>query len=379
MIIRQFLRWIRTAPAANRAEAASALARAFLYSELGPDEQNAAEGALLMLLDDPCPLVRRALAQALASSPEAPRAVVRALAADVAEIAAIVLERSPVLSESELVDNLASGLGRTQEAIARRRALPRSVAAAIAEVGSAEACLLLIENPSAKIPAFSLTRIAERFGELAAIREGLFGRGDLPRKTRQALLVELSGSLRELVARRAWLEAGQAERVTREAREKVTVALAGSSGVRELRGLVRHLRISGQLNVALMLRALLSGQVMLFEQALAELSGVPLQRVGALVRDVHGRGLRALCKKAGLTHSAIEAVQAVLEALYELGGSCQPAGASVLKRRVIDHVLRRCEAKSSPEITPVLTLLRQLALEAAREEARQFCEELEAA
>ena len=58
MIVRQFLQWVRTAPAAERAEATSALARAYLYSDLSPDDRAAAEGAMIMLLDDPSPLVR---------------------------------------------------------------------------------------------------------------------------------------------------------------------------------------------------------------------------------------------------------------------------------------------------------------------------------
>ena len=43
----------------------SALARAYLYSDLSPDDRIAAEGAMIMLLDDPSPLVRYALADAL--------------------------------------------------------------------------------------------------------------------------------------------------------------------------------------------------------------------------------------------------------------------------------------------------------------------------
>src|SRR5271154_2970320 len=75
MIVRHFLDWIRTAPAGKRAEATGALARAYLYSDLSPDDAAAAEGAMLMLLDDASPLVRRALADALAASPSAPPAL----------------------------------------------------------------------------------------------------------------------------------------------------------------------------------------------------------------------------------------------------------------------------------------------------------------
>ena len=51
-------------------------------------------------------------------------------------------------------------------------------------------------------------------------------------------------------------------------------------------------------------------------------------------------------------------------------------GASRLKRRIIERVLTRCEAEVLGEIEPLLTLLRRFAAEAAREEARAFCDEL---
>src|SRR5438105_6497726 len=164
MIVRHFLQWVRTAEAAERAEATSALARAYLYSDLSHDDRIAAEGAMIMLLDDPSPLVRRALADALGSSRDAPPTVVHALINDQPDIAVIVLERSPLLLDSDLVDSVAVGGSEIQTAIARRESLPRSVSAAVAEVGSAEACLTLIENAGAEIAAFSLDRIVARFG-----------------------------------------------------------------------------------------------------------------------------------------------------------------------------------------------------------------------
>src|SRR4029077_140641 len=135
MIVRQFLQWQRTASAAERADATSALARAYLHSDLSPDDLAAAEGAMILLLDDPSPLVRRALSHRLVSSQKAPPVVVHALASDQPEIAVPVLERSPLLFDADLVDLVATGHPEAQAAIASRFLLPRSVAAAIAEVG----------------------------------------------------------------------------------------------------------------------------------------------------------------------------------------------------------------------------------------------------
>src|SRR5581483_8148779 len=252
MIVRDFLDWVRTAPAGKRAEATSALARAYLYSDLSADDLDAAEGAMLMLLDDPSPLVRRALADALAASPSAPPAVVLALAADQPEIAAPVLALSPLFVDADLVDAAATGGTAVQSAIAVRAALPRAVSAAIAEVGAAEACLVLLENKDADIAPFSIDRIVERHGHLAAIREAMLARSDVPASTRQALVAKLSETLAEFVTAREWLEEDRARRVAREACEKATVALAAATPHTEVRPLIHHLRASGQLNSGLL-------------------------------------------------------------------------------------------------------------------------------
>ena len=376
MIVRQFLQWVRTAAAGERAEATNALARAFLFSDLSPDDRAAAEGAMIMLLDDASPLVRGALAQVLASSQKAPPAVIQALAADQPEIAVRVIERSPLFIDADLVDIVATGPSAVQAAVARRAPLQCAVAAAIAEVGSAEACLELIENPDADIALFSIDRMVVRFGHLAAIREALFARDGLPAPTRQALVAKLSSTLAEFVAGRAWLETDRAHRIAQEACEKATVVLAAQTPARETRPLLRHLCANGQLTAGLILRALLCGNVALFEEALAELSGLPLLRVRGHVHDNSGAGLRAVYDRAHLPASTWPAFRAAIEAMRETGPFAEPGGPASLKRRMIERVLTGCEKADIGEIEPLLTLLRRFATEAAREEARRYCEEL---
>ena len=376
MIVRQFLHWVRTAPAAERSEATTALARAYLYSDLTPDDRAAAEGALIMLLDDPSPLVRAALAKALAFSELSPPPVILGLAADQPEVASWVLEHSPLLVDADLVDAVATGRPQGQAAIANRAGLPSAVSAAIAEVGAAEACLVLIENPQAEIAPFSLNRIVDRFGHLAVIREAMLARDDLPAPTRQGLVAKLSETLAGFVAAREWLEQDHARRVAKEACEKATVTLAAVSSDSEIRPLIRHLRESGQLTAGLVLRALLSGNVDMFEEALAELSGLSLARVSALVHDKSIAGFRAVYDKAGLPASTYPAFREAVEAMREGGFVSDPGGATRLKRRMVERVLTRCADESLGDIEPLMTLLRRFAAEAAREEARMFCDEL---
>ena len=60
-------------------------------------------------------------------------------------------------------------------------------------------------------------------------------------------------------------------------------------------------------------------------------------------------------------------------------GGFDTGGAIRLKRRIVERVLTRCaEEDTSVDVRPLLTLLRRFAAEAAREEARVFCQELAA-
>jgi uncharacterized protein (DUF2336 family) len=375
MIVRQFISWIRTAPAGERAEATRSLARAWLISDLTEDDRAAAEGALLMLLDDASPLVRQAMAEVFARSTDAPAAIVQALSHDQGSVALPVLEHSPLLIDADLVDLVATGNGEIQCAIARRVNLPTSVCAAIAEVGNASAALELIENPYAELAPFSWDRIVERHGHLAAIREAMLMLEDLPAATRVALVAKLSDTLAQFVVARNWLSADRAVRIASEARDRSTVNIAARSRGDDMRGLVRHLRATGQLTAGLILRALLSGNLELFDHALAELSDMPQARVSALLHDRGRASLHALLMRAGLPESTFAAFRVALEVSHEIGFVDTVGGAARLRRRMVERVLTHCETDRQAT-EPLLILLRRFATESAREEARMFCDEL---
>src|SRR6266404_3646849 len=233
MIVRQFISWIRTAPAGERAEATRALARAWLISDLTADDRAAAEGALLMLL----------------------------------------LE-------------------------------------------------------------------------------------DLPAATRAALVAKLSDTLAQFVVARNWLSADRAGRIASEARDRSTVSIAARSRGDDMRGLVQHLRATGQLTAGLILRALLSGNLELFDAALAELADLPLARVTALLHDRGGASLQALLIRAGLPESTFAAFRVALEVNQETGYVDTIGGAARLRRRMVERVLTHCETDGKAA-EPLLILLRR--------------------
>lgn len=370
MIIRQFLAWTQHDSAARRAEAATHLARAFLYGGLEAEEAWDAKTALLGLLDDPAASVRLALAEACASCPSAPRALIIALASDHAEIARVVLARSPVLSDADLVDGVAIGCETVRSAIASRRGLSYAVAGALAELGAAPSLAALARNPDAEVTTGSLLRMLARHGDAAPLREALLARADLPLEVRQAVAARIAESLSAFAVASGWLTPVRSERASREARERATLAFSASASPGDIARLVTHLRRQGELNAGLLLRAILSGRMAFAEAALADLTGLGHDRIAGLMRDASGSGFSALHRRAGLPDALLPAFAAALSAWRDAGRGRSDLSEAALSRRMIERALTACETMPFAEASSVMALLARYEAEAARDEAR---------
>ena len=379
MIVRRFLAWSQMVPPGQRAEGVNALALGYLYSPMTAEIRREAEAALTSVLEDPSPLVRRVLAEAFASAVEAPHHCILALANDQPEIAALVLERSPVLTDQDLLDCAAAGEVAVQAAIARRPDLGAAVSAYLAEAASLEAVRALADNPGADVPEFSLRRMVERFGADAGLREALLARAELPASVRVDLVCAGASALTGFVRDCGWLSGERAERLRREACERaiMDIALAATredscEGALEI---VSHLRAIGRLTPALMLRALLSGDRSLFEAALAELAGQPLARASGFVRLHQGGGFVALYDRARMPSNLLPVFQAALMAQDDAGEAASVED-GLLSRGLIAQVLEDCEALEDPELATVMALLRRFDAEAAQQEARELTKRL---
>ena len=369
-IVRRFLAWARVADADRRADAANALARAYLHSEFDAQTRREAELGLFALLDDPSSHVRRALAEGLAGGAAAPPAMILALAADEPNVAAIVLARSPVLTESDLVDCAATGDVTAQIAIAERPALGVAVSAALAEIGAREAVAALLGNPSAEIAPLSLARIAERFVDDADLCERLCARADLPPAVRHDLVAGVAARLSAFVAERGWLSQERAGRIALESRERAILHISDESAPNARTALVRHLRARAALTPALLLRSALTGDVSFASAALAELSGAPATRVAALIRQPKSGAFAALCERAGMSSIVSYGLASCLAAAAgHLSGESGAMARSAVEAALID-VARA----PIPGAGDMAALLRRFAAEAAREEARHFVE-----
>jgi len=372
MIVEHFIRWVATARVAERAAAANALARAYILSPMDFDERCAAEAALTMLLDDPSPKVRLAMAEPFSLSARAPQQIVAALAADQPEVAAPVLALSPLLTDHDLIEHMAAGETEAQVLIATRTTVSMALSAAIAEVASPAACAALLGNTGAEIASISLRRMAERLGHDADVREALIADRRLPCDIRHTLLLKVGEALRESPLVRALMSQARADRMLREACLKASLTLIEHTGAEEHEALVEHLRLRGELTTGFLVRVVAHGRIDFFGAALVALSGLDRGRVRSLLSSGRDVALAALFRQARLPQAASRVILRALTVWREVANGRRVAGTqevTFLMLRDLDAAVRAGEV--ADEDGALAALLKAIHLEVLRENARE--------
>jgi uncharacterized protein (DUF2336 family) len=363
-VVSHFLKWVWTARASERAAAAGALARAYVNSTLPFEDRCAAEAALTLLLDDTSSKVRQSMADALSMSHHAPIQIIAALASDVPEVANLILARSPLLTDADLIDRVATGQKATQEMIADRPSVSMPVAAAIAELGEVEACALLLSNIGADIASLSFRRMAERFGHVPSVREALIADARLPADCRHMLLVKIGEALRTAPLVLALMGAARAERITRDACIKASLTLIEGTKAEEHAALVEHLRLRGDLTTSFLIRTVAHGKIDFFGTSLLVLTRQSEQRIRALLGSGTDVALQALFRSAGLTEATHAVILRALKIWREVANGKRIAGVQEVSWLMLKEVGgQRAEGD-------VATLVKSIHLEALRENAR---------
>jgi len=376
MVIEYFLDWVQSAGLSKRIDAASALVRAYLREDIDPSEREAVEAAITVLLEDPAPGVRLALAEAVGSHENVPRHVANALSADSNEIASKVLSRSPVFLDQELVYMIRTYDAHKQIAISCRPWLSQTLTRVICEEGCEEACLGILMNPASELSDENMHAIAERFGKTTEIRVILMERKNLPTQTRLLLINKLGEALNEMVSQKAWLTEARANYVVADACDKACIAYAANAPEEEVSKVVRSLINDGRVTVAFLLRAVCMGNITLAAATFAELSNIRLERVENILGNDKQSAFKAVYDRAGLPQSAFSIFQCAISTWRKLLRSDVNINQARMPFLVTREVLQTYIAQGDAVVDELLVLLRKLAAETARESAKHKANEI---
>lgn len=370
MIVERFLAWLETASEAHRCEAAFALAKLWLEPEMDECDRDAAEASMTLLLDDACTDVRRALAEAFAEIETAPRHLILALVGDEPDISETILLRSPVFVDGELVEFVKAGVPGQQAAIARRESVPPIVCEALATDGDEAACLLMLENAGARIEPAALHVLAARHGANTSIRHMLLQFDGLLPKTRLLLIDKLGDELRQEMAETPGLSPARISQMIADHAERAIIAYAAHADEHELPQIALALIETERMTTAFLLRAICMGNIALFANAIAGLCHVPPRRVDAAMEAGRRSAFRALYVKAGLPDVAFDVFACAVEAWRKVLAGAEAADGARLTWLVTREVLSSYRGTPGVTVDGLLVLLRRLAAEAARVNAR---------
>lgn len=364
MVVSHFLKWVNTAKVQERAAAAGALARAYANHDMPFEDRCAAEAALTLLLDDPSPRVRHAMAEALALSRHAPPQVISALAADQPDVAAVILARSPLLTEADLVERVIAGSEATQALIADRPSVSKELSAAIAELAGAAVCRILILNSGAEIAALSFRRMAERHGDVPSLREALIADRRLPADCRHTLLLKLGEALRGSPLVVALMGPSRAERLLKDACMRASLTLIDKTAPEDYAALISHLRLRGDLTASFVIRMVAHGKVDFFGSVLVALAGKSEQRIRGLLASGSDVAVSAVLRNAGLPDAVHGVLLRALKVWREVANGRRMAGA----QEVSWLMLRELGGQQAEG--EIAALLKSIHLDALRENAR---------
>ena len=377
MIVQRFVEWRETATSAGRADAARAVAKAFLEGRFSAAQRLEAEATLVLMLDDPSPKVRQALAEGLATSRDIPPVILLALCEDSDVIACPLVRASPALDDEDLITLAAIGSDAVRHAIVARAGLSVRVSAAIAEIGDPGVCVALLDNDNAAIAGVTYQRLAERHGRDAAVRGAMLARHDLPAAVRQTMILAVGEALAGMPLLRSLVGAERAGSVARASCERATARLAETAPVGEMPTLVEHLRASGQLTAAFLLRSVSTGHIDLLAAALARLSKTSERRVSAILAGGRQKAMTALIAGCGLPPSMGPLFWVAVTVWREIATGQRQARPEEVPQMIVRRAAANRDGLAGPgdpdEVTRFLhRLAGEAASDAARERARRL-------
>jgi len=266
------------------------------------------------LAADSLPRVRQIVAEEIKSSSEVPKSVVDLLAHDAEfAVAAPILEYSPMLSDEDLLELIAtSEVEGVLSAIARRSGLSSDVAEAVVATLDIPAVAALLANASAKIRSDTLDRIIEHARDVEAWHQPLVLRPELSIRAIRRISGFVASSLLEILSERHSLDDETrrhiATRVRERLRQEEPSSVEGNLKERVWAD-VSTAASAGKLDDEYILNAIKAKDTLRVVMALVALARAPEATIERVLKSGSAQMITALAWHAGLQMRTAFAIQ----------------------------------------------------------------------
>ena len=316
----------------NDEEVRSELARKIgrLLPDL-PDEISERMRALTIetlerLAQDQLPRVRAILAEEIKALDCVPKNVIDMLARDVEEeVAAPILEYSPLLSDADLMEIISSAQAHfTLTAIAQRKPLGANVSAAIAEALDVPAVAALLANSSAQIREQTLEKIIDHGSRITEWHLPLVLRSDLSQRAIRRIAGFVSAALLDRLAARDGLDKETKSLLAKRVRARIDEPVDDTRDpTAQAQSDVALLHKQGRLDDSAVERAAEAGKREFVIAALALLARTPIETARRIIQSGTAKPAVALVWRAKLSMRVAFKVQSLVMRLK--GGELLPA------------------------------------------------------
>lgn len=293
----------RDADEAVRAELAAKVAELTKQQGRGAQEkaQRMVVETLELLARDQATQVRKILAEALKSVAGAPPQVIQRLARDTEdEVACPILEFSPLLSDQDLLEIIASaGVASRLCAISRRSNLGEVISDAIVQRNDRKAVTELLANGSAQIREETLDSLIDASVQETVWQPPLVDRPALSSGAIKKLAGFVAESLLKKLQSRSGLDKQTTEAVAEEVRRRIDEGAAEVEAAVTPAEEAAKMMKAGKLNSETVGDAVLAGQRDFVRHALALMAKVDVDFVDRVLQGHSAKGVTALVWKAG--------------------------------------------------------------------------------
>jgi len=248
--------------------------------------------------------VRAVIADEIKLLTNVPKRLVKQLARDAADVVAMpILEYSPLLTQQELTQIIASGItGGALAAVACRKAITAEVAQAIVATDDKAAIKALLENATAAINEKTFDMIGAEAPDAPEWHRPLVDRSNLSVQTVRRIATFVSAALFErLIDKRGLDEETEAE-LRRNVRKRIEAGDVPEPDTNRKPADERAKKLfkKGRLTEAAIQAAIEDTDVALVPHALVLLAEIPLDKVKSILSSDNGKAVTALAWKAGL-------------------------------------------------------------------------------
>ena len=263
---------------------------------------------LRQLVDNVESSVRRGLAERLAHEPDAPRHLVLALANDEIGVAHAVLQHSPVLQDSELVEIIHHRTLEHQLAIAMRGSLSEAVSAALVETADEDVIKSLLENHGARISAATMDYLVDQSRRVDTYQNPLIARPDLSPDLARRMYWWVSAALRKHLLAKFSIDPTELDDALEGAVHAIVAKDEAEPDTEKSLNLAERISSEAAITPALLIQSLRQGQIALFEAMFARLLDIRVAQVRRVLFERGGSGLAVACRAAGIAPSVFSSI-----------------------------------------------------------------------